>query len=166
MKYFSGFCFNDEKELFSDFVEESDFSIAGFSYGAIKALQYTLHSQKRVDKLILLSPAFFLNKDEKFKKMQLLFFKKDPQSYIQNFVKNTLFPSQKNLQNYIHTGCYSELKELLYYDWQDLKKLHKDIKVEIHLGAKDKIVDTKDACEFFKEYGECFFYKNYGHLLC
>lgn len=165
MKYFSGFCFKNERELFSPFIDESEFSVAGFSYGAIQALQYCLQSSTRVDNLILLSPAYFVNESEKFKKMQLLFFKKDTQNYIDNFAQNTLFPSQKDITCYLQTGHYRQLQELLYYDWSDLDKLDKNIKVEIHLGAKDKIIDAKKACNLFKNYGECYLYKEYGHLL-
>ena len=59
MKYFSGFSLCNEEELFSDFLEEGEFNVAGFSFGAQNALEYVLSTDKRVDKLQLLSPAFF-----------------------------------------------------------------------------------------------------------
>ena len=64
-KYFSGFCFADESELFSDYLENNEFTVCGFSYGAIKAFEEVLNSDLRVDKLQLFSPAFFQSYDEK-----------------------------------------------------------------------------------------------------
>ena len=78
--FFSGFCFEDECELFDDYLIQNDFTVAGFSYGAIKAFKYVLNSSFRVDKLQLFSPAFFQNFDEKFKRTQLMYFKKDEDS--------------------------------------------------------------------------------------
>ena len=51
MTYFSGFCLHDEEALFERFLMRNDFCVAGFSYGAIKALNYALTSQKRIDTL-------------------------------------------------------------------------------------------------------------------
>ena len=39
-KYFSGFSLENEEELFSKYIIENDFTISGFSYGAIKAFEY------------------------------------------------------------------------------------------------------------------------------
>ena len=59
MKYFNGFSLNGEKELFKEYLIDSEFSVAGFSYGAIEAFEYVYNGKDRVDRLILLSPAFF-----------------------------------------------------------------------------------------------------------
>ena len=59
MRFYSGFGFWNEKELFKEYLEEGEFVVAGFSYGAQKALIDAVHTSKRVDKLQLLSPAFF-----------------------------------------------------------------------------------------------------------
>ena len=75
-KYFSGFCFFEESELFEEYLIKNDFTFYGFSYGAIKAFEEALNSQKRVDTLQLFSPAFFQNYDDKFKRTQLMYFKK------------------------------------------------------------------------------------------
>lgn len=83
--YFSGFSLDDEKELFREYLIENDVSVSGFSYGAIKAFEYALRCEKRIDKLQLFSPAFFQTQSEKFKKMQMLFFKKDAKTYSENF---------------------------------------------------------------------------------
>ena len=73
--YFSGFCFFDEAELFDEYLIRNDFTVCGFSYGAIKAFEEVLSSQNRVDRLQLFSPAFFQNFDDKFKRTQLMYFK-------------------------------------------------------------------------------------------
>ncbi len=170
MQYFSGFCLENESELFEFALKKSnDFTIAGFSYGAIKALEAALQSKKRVDKLILISPAFFHDKDEKFKKMQLLFFAKDKASYIQNFLANIADGSKIDMRKYLKEGTKEELKELLYYQW-DAKKLQELLKrgviIEVFLGENDKIINSKEALEFFKENAtNTYFIKKANHIL-
>lgn len=66
MRYYSGFCLQNEQELFNENIIKSDFCISGFSYGAIKAVEYALNADERIDKLQLFSPAFFNNKDDKY----------------------------------------------------------------------------------------------------
>jgi pimeloyl-ACP methyl ester carboxylesterase len=165
MRYFSGFCLQNEFELFKRFVTPNDFCVVGFSYGAINALRYVLSANERIDTLILLSPAYFVPTDEKFKKMQLLFYKKDTQNYLQNFAQNVCYPSSTKIEKYIKPSPENDLKDLLYYDWKEIEKLPKDIRVEIHIGAKDKIINPLAAKDFFMQRGECYVYKNYGHLL-
>jgi len=60
--YFNGFSLAKEENLFEDFLLGSEFCVAGFSYGAQKAFEYVYKSSERVDRLILLSPAFFQTK--------------------------------------------------------------------------------------------------------
>lgn len=166
--FFSGFCFSSESELFFDYLEEGEFIVSGFSYGAIKAFEKVLKSEKRVDKLQLFSPAFFQNKDEKFKKMQLMFFKKNKEEYKNNFLKNVKYPLLKNVDSYVKDGTYEELSELLNFIWkkEDLQKLvDKNIKIEIFLGEKDKIINSLEAKEFFKEFATVYYFKEKGHLL-
>jgi len=43
----------------SPYLLNSDYCVAGFSCGAQQAFEYVYHSKKRIDRLILLSPAFF-----------------------------------------------------------------------------------------------------------
>jgi hypothetical protein len=166
--FFSGFCFSSERELFFDYLEEGEFIVSGFSYGAIKAFEKVLKSEKRVDKLQLFSPAFFQNKDEKFKKMQLMFFKKNKEEYKNNFLQNVKYPLLKNIDSYVKDGTYEELSELLNFIWkkEDLQKLvDKNIKIEIFLGEKDKIINSLEAKEFFKEFATVYYFKEKGHLL-
>jgi hypothetical protein len=46
MKFYSGFGFWNEKELFSEYLEDREFVVAGFSYGAQKALIDAIDSKK------------------------------------------------------------------------------------------------------------------------
>lgn len=166
--YFSGFCFQNEQELFSEYLVQNDFTISGFSYGAIKAFEYVLASTSRVDLLQLFSPAFFQDKDEKFKRMQLMYFRKDEEPYIKTFLGNVNSSFDKDVSKYYKKGTLEELEELLNYQWKEenLKKvLHKGVKIEVYLGEKDKIIDTPKAKKFFKNFATVYYFKNKGHLL-
>ena len=165
--YFSGFSLKNEQELFNQYVEQSDFVVSGFSYGAIKALEYVISTDKRVDKLQLFSPAYFNDKDKKYKRMQLMYFKKDATLYCNNFLKNSGF-SQGQYSRYFNMGTYEELDELLNYQW-DAEKLEqlvsKNITIEVFLGSEDKIIDSTEALEFFRKFSEVYYIKNKGHIL-
>lgn len=67
MRYFSGFCFQNEEALFEPYLIKSDFTVAGFSYGAIKAMEYAFTCKTRIDTLQLFSPAFFKIKMQNLK---------------------------------------------------------------------------------------------------
>jgi hypothetical protein len=168
--YFNGFCLNNESEVFNDYIENNDFTVSGFSYGAIKAVKSLLDgelSKKRVDKLQLFSPAFFNDKDKKYVRLQLMFFKKDAQAYCDNFLHNCGFRDEDK-DKYFSMGTYEELQELLEYRWEEetIKKLlERGIKIEVYLGSEDKIIDSSKALEFFKQFTEVYFIKNKGHIL-
>ncbi|WP_418185565.1 pimelyl-ACP methyl ester esterase BioV [Aliarcobacter vitoriensis] len=166
--FFSGFCFENESELFKEYLVSNDFTVSGFSYGAIKAFEYVLNSKNRVDKLQLFSPAFFQTKDDKFKRMQLMFFKKDENSYINSFLGNVKSPIYKDIEKYFKKGSFEELETLLNYIWieGDLEKLIKNgLKIEVFLGEKDLIIDSLVAKDFFKNYATVYYFKDKGHLL-
>ena len=165
--YFSGFCLENESVLFDKYIIKNDFTVSGFSYGAIKAFKYALDTNNRVDKLQLLSPAFFNDKDKKYKRLQLLFFTKDQKTYCNNFLNNCGFDDDMK-KKYFSQGTYEQLDTLLNYNWteEELDKLiKKNIKLEVYLGANDKIVDAKIALAFFRKFGEVYFIKNKGHIL-
>ncbi|MEO1923164.1 MAG: pimelyl-ACP methyl ester esterase BioV [Nautiliaceae bacterium] len=159
MKYFSGFCLCGEKELFKEYIEDKEFVVAGFSKGAQEALDYILNTDKRVDKLQLLSPAFF-EYNEKIIELNLEAFKKDKEKYIKNFLKKAGIPDMK----YICNCNLEELKKLFTFKWEKIKRV-KGIKIEIFLGEYDKISASKKACEFFKQYGDVYFIKKANHFL-
>lgn len=166
--YFSGFCLENEQELFSEYLINNDFTVSGFSYGAIKAFEEVLHSSQRVDKLQLFSPAFFQTQDKKFKRMQLMFFKKDAQAYCDNFLENIAYPEKKDTSKYFKLGTYEELEELLMYQWSEKKLqelLDKGVQIEVYLGEKDKIIDSQKANDFFKNYATVYYIKEKGHIL-
>ena len=116
--YFSGFCLKDEKELFSSYLIENDFTLQGFSFGCIEAFSKALVSEKRIDLLQLFSPAFFQSKNKKFHRLQLMYYKKDKKSYVLNFIKNIASPSSYDCSSYIKDGTYEELETLLSYEWK------------------------------------------------
>lgn len=167
-KYFNGFSLKDEEELFEQYINQNDFTISGFSYGAIKAFEYVLGEEKRVDTLQLFSPAFFQTQDKKFKRMQLMFFKKDAQEYCNNFLKNIAYPETFDTTKYFTQGSLEELDELLNYTWDEekLKEIvSRGIKIEVYIGGKDKIIESETAKDFFKNYATVYYIKEKGHIL-
>jgi len=165
MRYYSGFGFWEEKELFKEYLEDNEFIIAGFSYGAQKALIDAVHTTKRVDKLQLLSPAFF-PKNPKFAKLQINAYKKDKNSYIQNFLENVKYPKEINIEKYLDDTELYQLEEMFEFNWGLIEYAKKKkIEIEVFIGEKDKIIDVKNATEFFKNYAKVYFIKDVGHLL-
>ena len=168
--YFSGFCLENESELFEEYLIQNDYTLSGFSFGAIQALEFALHSAAldiRIDLIQLFSPSFFNDKDEKYKRMQLIYFKKNSQQYCDNFLKNSGFAEEKS-EKYFQMGKYEELNELLNYKWDQNKLqmlINNGTKIEVYLGEKDKIIDSQKALEFFVNFSEVYFIKNKGHIL-
>jgi len=169
--YFSGFCLKNEEILFNKYIIKNDFSLSGFSYGAILALKECIKlvkNNQRIDLLQLFSPSFFSNKNEKYKRLQLMYFKKNQEEYKNNFIKNITYPSDINLSNKLSDGTYEQLEELLNFDWkkEDFEFLIKEgVKIEIYLGAEDKIIDSYEAKDFFRNFAEIYFIKSSGHIL-
>jgi hypothetical protein len=169
--YFNGFCLNNEEELFKDYIEKTDFTVCGFSYGAIKAFEYTvkqIKKNKRIDKLQLFSPAYFVNTNEKYKKLQLISFKKDELGYKKTFLKNIAYPKNIDLNSYLSEGSFEELELLLTYKWnqKNLEYLvDNKVKIEVYLGEKDKIIDACKAKDYFRQFAEVYFIKDAGHIL-
>lgn len=170
MKFYSGFALAHEQEYFRDYIDNTDFCICGFSYGAIKALRYTLEqlqNKKRVDRLQLLSPAFFQTKDEKFKKVQLMGYRKSKDIYLEEFLKSCFLPYAKKSVK-LYQSSVEELNELLEYRW-DKKELeyikNSGVKIEVYLGGNDNIIDAKGAKEFFLEFATITFIKDANHFL-
>ena len=153
MKYFNGFALQGEEKFFESYLIESDFCVAGFSYGAQKAFEYAYKTNKRIDRLLLLSPAFFQHHKTSFIRTQLRYFKSDQQAYIQQFVKNVAYPSSIDLEPYLAIGRYEELEFLLSYIWDREKMMalqKRGVIIEVFIGGKDKIVDAQKSFEFFR----------------
>ena len=159
MKYFSGFCLKNEKDLFKEYLEEGEFVVAGFSYGAQKALDYVLSCNERVDKLQLLSPAFFTY-PQKIIDLNINAFKLNKHKYIENFMKKAGFFNE----NYICECSENDLYDLFTFDWEKIDAL-KNVKIEIFLGEFDKIIALKSAFDFFKQYGDVYLIKKANHFL-
>jgi len=170
MKYFSGFCLDQESELFETLYQSNDYTVVGFSHGAQKALEYSCNSTDRIDKLILISPAYFNLVKPSFVKAQEFHYTANKNLYMKNFYDNVAYPLDSNiLQKYIKDGNKDELSELLRYKW-DTNKLtelqEKGIIIEVFMGQKDKIVNTQDSLRFFENIvNSVFVFKDYGHLL-
>ncbi|MCB4753862.1 MAG: pimelyl-ACP methyl ester esterase BioV [Sulfurovum sp.] len=168
MKYFNGFSLCGEEIFFDTWLIKNDFCVAGFSYGAQKALEYTFKSKERIDRLILLSPAFFHNQKVGFVRAQLHYFHTARQLYMSQFLQNISYPSEVDITPYLHIGSKEELEELLTYKW-DINKLqtiqNRGTIIEVFLGEKDKIVDAKAALDFFTPLATTYYIKEAGHLL-
>lgn len=167
-QFFSGFCFRNEVSLFDQYVIHNDFTIAGFSWGAQKAFDYVCNATKRIDRLQLISPAFFQDQDESYKRMQLRFFKKDPMKYRENFFKQCGLHNIADYQMYCDIGSIEQLESLLYYQWCEDKLiwcLQHDIRIELFLGLEDKIINVSNVKAFFQPYATIYSFKNASHLL-
>ena len=168
MKYFNGFSLENEERLFSDYLEKHDYSVSGFSYGAQRAFEYVYHSQTRIDRLILISPAFFQTQKPSFIRTQLRYFEVNKESYVKQFLENVAYPSTQSLEKYLNIGTKEELNALLSYIWDEKKikeVLNKGIIIEVFIGDEDKIIDSKEAINFFQEISTLYIIKKSGHLL-
>jgi len=170
MQFFNGFSLQNEEYLFEEYINRSDYSVVGFSYGAIKAFNYVkemLDAGKRVDTLQLLSPAFFQTKGVKFKRLQMLSHSKDKTQYKKMFIDSCFDPYEKKIVEFKKSTA-EELDELLNYEW-DLEELQKlvdrGIKLEVYLGEEDKIIDAQGAREFFLQVATVTYVKEANHFL-
>ncbi len=168
MHYFNGFSLHSEEELFNAFTIKSDLCVAGFSYGAQKAFEYVYNSKERIDRLILLSPAFFQTQKTSFTRTQLRYFEAGQEAYVKQFLENVSYPSSVDLSKYLNVGIKEDLNALLTYTWDKQKiqeVLNRGTTIEVFLGKEDKILDSQEALEFFAPLTTVYFIKNVGHLL-
>jgi len=158
--FFSGFSLQGEAGLFDDFLgpfKNNPYVVAGFSYGAIKAVEYATASSERIDRLLLLSPAWFVDKSAAFKRAQLLAFGKDREAYLRRFLESVAHPCKIDMGPYLSPGSEEDLKTLLTYDWSREKLqviAEKGTVIETYLGGEDRIVNGYAAHEFFKAFSE------------
>jgi pimeloyl-ACP methyl ester carboxylesterase len=168
MVYFNGFSLHDEEELFKEYVVESDLCVAGFSYGAQQAFEYVYHSKERIDRLILLSPAFFQTQKTSFTRTQVRYFEAGKEAYVKQFLENVTSPASLDLSEYLKVGTKEELESLLTYIWDENKIqdiLNRGTMIEVFLGKEDKILDSQEAFDFFAPLTTVYFIKSVGHLL-
>ena len=168
MKYFNGFSLQNEECLFKEYLTDDAFTVAGFSYGAQQAFEYAYTCNERIDRLILLSPAFFQTQKASFVRTQLRYFEAGQEAYVKQFLENVSYPSDVNLAPYLSIGTKDELDALLSYVWEEEKiqtLLDKGITIEVFLGEKDKITHVEDAQAFFTKQCTTYSIKNCGHIL-
>ncbi len=168
MKYFNGFSLQNEKELFTPYLTQSAYCVAGFSYGAQQAFEYVYHATERIDRLILLSPAFFQTQKPSFVRTQLRYFEAGQEAYVKQFLANAAYPSSFDLSKYLKVGTKEELEALLSYSWDKEKiqeVLDRGITIEVFLGENDKIIDAQVAFDFFRPLTTTYFMKRVGHIL-
>jgi hypothetical protein len=168
MKFYSGFSLSNDEQLFRPYLKNSQYCVAGFSYGAIKAFKHVLASKTRIDTLQLFSPAFFQSRSDKFKRMQNMYFAKDKEAYLKNFFESCFLPAQADGSVHLAAGSAEELEELLSYEWKvsELKSVQeRGIAIEVYLGAEDKIIEAEKAKEFFLPYATTYMINHAGHAL-
>jgi len=166
--YFNGFSLQGEEALFADYTLDSEVVVAGFSYGAQEAFEYVYTSDKRIDRLLLFSPAFFQNQKTSFVRTQLRYFDSDKESYVKQFLENVSYPSTLDLAPYLNVGSKEQLQALLTYNWDKNKiqeVLDRNVSIEVFLGEKDKIIDSKETLAFFAELTTTYYHKDVGHIL-
>lgn len=170
MHFYSGFSLKNDSAFFKEYTNFSNYSVCGFSYGAIKAFEFVkeqLELKKRLDTLMLFSPAFFQTKDDKFKKVQLMAYRKSRDLYLSEFLKSCFLPYPKKSVE-LQESSVKELEELLYFRWdiEELKAIaKKGVKIEVYLGGEDKIIDVEAAEKFFLEVATVTYIKNANHFL-
>ncbi len=169
MNYFSGFLLQNELSLFGEICANlGKYSVVGFSRGAIDAIAYVLNSDVRIDNLVLISPAYFEDRDEKFKRSQLAIFQKDRQAYTKIFYRNIAAPARADLEPYQREEGIEELERLLYYQYEreQLRKiLNRGVQMDVHLGECDRIINSDATANFFEEFATIYYYKKRGHIL-
>jgi len=170
MNFYSGFSLRNEQYLFEGIVTLNKYTINGFSYGAISAIKETLlrlESKERVDRLQLLSPAFFQTKEKKFKRLQLMSYKKNKELYMKQFISSCFAPYNEKIVEHKETSV-EELEELLEYKYslEDLKLIEESgVVIEVYLGGRDSIIDVNAAREFFLQVATVTYIKDANHFL-
>lgn len=165
--YFSGFCLSGEEGLFAEYFDPSSDAVCGFSYGAQKAF---LYAQKTPDikRLILLSPAFYMQKTDEFRGAQIGVFVDNPELYGLKLLKKSGLTTDE-MTTYQTDGTVDALRELLYFRWdnEELNKLAmQGVQIEVHIGSKDGVVEPKPSYEFFKNCGlKTIWLENKNHIL-
>ncbi|MBN2894564.1 MAG: pimelyl-ACP methyl ester esterase BioV [Campylobacterales bacterium] len=167
MKFYSGFSLRDEAHFFAPWRYTSDYSVAGFSYGAIEAALHVSQSDRRIDTLQLFSPAFFQTQSEAFKRAQILGFRRNQEGYLEAFMTRCFEPYAR--RETLHVRPQEEdLRRLLYYVWTNVlleRIVARGVQIEVYLGGQDAIIDAEAAREFFTPFATVYFIKNGNHFL-
>ncbi|MDP1784285.1 MAG: pimelyl-ACP methyl ester esterase BioV [Sulfuricurvum sp.] len=167
MTFYSGFSLCNDRRFFDPYLRESEYTVAGFSYGAIKAVHHAVHAHQRIDTLQLFSPAFFQTQKASFKRLQLSAFTYDPEHYLSRFIEGCFAPCFVSEVD-VNTGSIDELDALLNYVWDEnmLQSIvDKGIRIEVYLGLEDRIIDAQGAKEFFLPYATVTSIRKGNHFL-
>ncbi|TSA87024.1 pimelyl-ACP methyl ester esterase BioV [Helicobacter mehlei] len=175
-RYFSGFGFQREEWLFESILKPCGlYDVAGFSYGAICALEYAceqVKQNKRIQRLVLIAPCMLAHKSQAFKNLQLKAYQQNPHAYMQAFFEkigwSALLAQDPSLARYTHLGSLQDLQILLNYHYAP-EKLEflcaRGVRLEVFIGLEDAIMDAKALCVFFRNYGCVWQFKGANHLL-
>lgn len=167
MRFYSGFALTEDQHFFDPYLKHSDYTVAGFSYGAIKAAQYTAEACERIDTLQLFSPAFFQTKKESFRRLQMGGYFKDSERYLENFLTSCFAPAPV-APMILGSNDAESLQELLYFEWTSelIESIRaKGIRIEVYLGLEDQVIDVVGAREFFLPYATVTSIKKANHFL-
>ncbi len=178
MKFFGGFGFKDDARIFElilrdlGYLEGNPYNVCGFSYGAQKAVRYavdSLENGSRINRVLLLSPAFFNDKSEDFVAQQLKMFAKNRAIYMKAFYKNVgVSADDEAYLREVESLDLCTLEKCLRYKFvdSDLEALKaRGVEIIVILGGADKIINTNNANDFFSKFGIVYFIKNANHLL-
>jgi len=167
MRFYSGFSLTDDQHFFDPYLKHSDYTVAGFSYGAIKAAQYACNAHERIDTLQLFSPAFFQTKKESFRRLQMGGYFKDSERYLENFLTSCFAPAPVAPIS-LGSNDAESLQELLYFEWipELMETIRgKGIRIELYLGLEDRVIDVEGAREFFLPYATVTSIRRGNHFL-
>lgn len=166
--FYSGFSLINDRHFFEPFLKKSDYCVAGFSYGAIKAALFAAKSDERIDTLQLFSPAFFQTKKESFRRLQMGGYLKDPANYTEKFIESCFAPCEAGAVELDTHANEDQLRELLYFEWDDalMQAIRtKGIRIEVYLGLEDRVIDVQGAREFFIPYATVTSINRANHFL-
>jgi len=168
MIFYSGFSLKNESYFFDKWLNNSHYSVAGFSYGAIKAAQYVADANVRIDVLQLFSPAFFQTQTQSFKKLQQRAFSASPQEYREKFLTTCFAPYHPYDVQLNYEDNSEDLSTLLNFVWNKelmQKIVDKGVLVEVFLGLEDKVIDCLGARDFFRNYATVTSIRTGNHFL-
>lgn len=174
----NGFFFQKELIFLKNFVHKGIYDISGFGFGAQKAYDEAflrISRGRRVNKLILLSPAFFgngkMNQSDKI--LQIKAFEENKKIYTFNLLKlmgeeNNLMEKNPTSKDFVLKIKSSDLYSMFDYIW-DKKKIetlsYRGVSTEIYLGGKDKTINALKISEFFAPHATIYLIKKANHFL-
>ncbi|RAX58340.1 hypothetical protein CCZ01_02680 [Helicobacter monodelphidis] len=171
MIYFSDFFLENEFSIFEplEVLCPHFYDVIGFGCGTQKALEYALHSTKRIDRLCLLSPLFFQNQSSKQKQRECEQFTQNPTKYIHRFLERCHFSDR--MQPFLKKTLLSpqEWSAIVTYQFQQqhFKILRqRGIQIEVFLGKNNEIIPSNQILEFFLPLSHrLFFFNQAGYFL-